>query len=172
LRLGGRCAIIELSERDPWSSTLPTYPSQEWLESWAALANGSPEFRSAGAGWSGAVGLVIEADDQSGASETVFMRLEGQDGSWAHVAFGGDPDVVAGTVFTLRAPYPCWKQVIKQELHPMRGVLQGKLRIVGHLPTVLTWVRAITVLAQLAGSVETRFIDEAPAADATAERGT
>jgi putative sterol carrier protein len=149
---------------------LLTYPSQEWLESWAALANHSPEFRSAGAGWSGAVALVIEADRKSGVAETVYMRLDGHDGCWTSVAFGPDPKLAGETVFTLRAPYRRWKQVVNQELHPIKGVLQGKLILRGHLPEVLKWLGAITVLTQLAARVPTEFIDEAGSQERT--RGT
>jgi putative sterol carrier protein len=140
--------------------SVPTYPSQEWLEAWATIANSSTEFRSSGAGWSGGVGLVIEADPGLGVPETLYLRLDGDDGRWTEVGFGRHPGLVEGTVFTIRAPYLRWKQVIRQELDPVKGVLQGKLVLRGHLPVVLRWIRAIRILAKLAGRVETSFVDE------------
>lgn len=144
---------------------MPTFPSEEWLEAWAAMANASSEFRASGAGWSGGVGLIVEADGAMGVPETLYLRLDGRDGTWTGHAFGRSPRLVEETVFTIRAPYRRWKQVVRQELHPIKGLLQGKLVLRGHLPVVLRWLRSITILAELAGTVETRFADESTGLD-------
>ena len=62
---------------------MPLFPSEEWVEAWVALANGSAEFEASGAGWEGAVGIVIEADPRSGVPETLYVRLDGRNGPLA-----------------------------------------------------------------------------------------
>jgi putative sterol carrier protein len=139
---------------------MPLFPSEEWVEAWVALANGSAEFEASGAGWEGAVGIVIEADARSGVPETLYMRLEGRNGKWLGHAFGNSSVIVENTVFVLRAPYARWKELVRQDLHPVKGVLQGRIRIQGHLPVILRWIASIGILARLAGELDTEFVDE------------
>jgi putative sterol carrier protein len=139
---------------------MPLFPSEEWVEAWLARANGSAEFAQAGSGWDGAVGLIIEADPQRGVAQTLFMRLEGRDGEWTGYSLGTDRARLGVTVFVLRAPYLRWKELIEQELQPVWALLQGKVRIEGHLPVIVRWMAAIIVLARLAGELETEFVDE------------
>jgi putative sterol carrier protein len=139
---------------------MPLFPSEEWIEAWVALANQSAEFEASGEGWEGAVGIVIEADPRSGVPEPLFMRLEGRDGKWLSHALGTDDGMLRDTVFVLRAPYLRWKQLVRQELHPVKGLLQGRIRIQGHLPVILKWIASVGVLARLAGEVDTEFVDE------------
>jgi putative sterol carrier protein len=151
---------------------VPVFPSEEWVEAWVALANQSAAFEASGTGWEGAVGVVIEADPDAGVPEPLYVRLEGRHGKWVGSAFGTRRALLDGSVFVLRAPYRRWKDFVRQDLHPLKGVLQGKVRIEGHLPAILKWTRALTVLAELAGQVETEFVDEqARRTEAKSRRG-
>lgn len=136
------------------------FPSEEWVEAWVNLANGSAEFETSGEGWQGAVAAVIEADTDAGIPEPLYVRLEGRHGKWLGHAFGTDSTLTDGAVFVLRAPYRRWKELIRQELHPLKGVLLGKIRVQGHLPVILSWTKSIAILAELAGRIETEFVDE------------
>jgi putative sterol carrier protein len=130
------------------------------VEAWVALANGNAEFNASGAGWEGAVGIVIDADPSSGVPEAVYIRLEGLDGKWRGHALGADPALLGGTAFVLRAPYLRWKELVRQDLRPVKALLQGRIRIEGHLPVILRWIASIGVLARLAGDIDTEFVDE------------
>jgi putative sterol carrier protein len=139
---------------------MPLFPSEEWVEAWVVLANGSAEFKASGAGWEGAVGIVIDADPPSGVPEAVYIRLDGRDGKWRSHALGADPALLGGTAFVLRASYLSWKGLVRQELYPVKALLQGRIRIEGHLPVILRWITSIGVLARLAGDIDTDFVDE------------
>lgn len=143
---------------------MPVFPSYEWVEAWVALANASREFEASGRGWEGAVGLVIEADAAAGVPDVLYVRLDGRDGKWLDSRFGTHGALVEGAVIVLRAPYRRWKDVIAQDLSPLKGLLQGKLTVKGHLPVVLRWTKSMAVLAELAGHIDTQFIDEGVAA--------
>ena len=150
---------------------MPLFPSEEWVEAWVTLANGSAEFEASGADWEGAVGIVIEADPRSGVPETLYMRLDGRNGKWLSHALGTNGGILENTVFVLRAPYLRWKELVSQDLHPIKGLLQGRIRIHGHLPVILRWIASIGVLARLAGEVDTEFVDEvAPGSRSRAAR--
>jgi putative sterol carrier protein len=139
---------------------VPVFPSEDWVAAWVALANRSAEFEASGRGWEGAVGLVIEPDAAAGVANPLYVRLEGRHGRWIGWEVGRRSALLDDVVFVLRAPYGRWKDLIRQELPPIRALLQGKLRIEGHLPIILRWTRSLEILAELAGRVDTQFVDE------------
>jgi putative sterol carrier protein len=136
------------------------FPSPEWVAAWVALANSDQAFRSAGAGWDGAIGGVIGADEAVGVRDDFYLRLVGRDGYWHENTLAGDPELVDNTVFTIYGPYSTWKSVIRQQLHPLRGVVQGRLRLRGQLSIFMRWSRATLIMTELAGRLDTKFMDE------------
>jgi putative sterol carrier protein len=116
------------------------FPSSEWVSAWVKLANSDEAFRSAGAGFDGAIGGVVVADEATGIGSDLYLRLVGHDGYWNENILAGDPDLVDDTIFTIRGPYSAWKSVIRQQLHPLKGIMQGQLRLRGQLSSFLRWV--------------------------------
>jgi putative sterol carrier protein len=47
-----------------------------------------------------------------------------------------------------------------KDLEPVKGMMQGKLKLQGDLPKILRYVNAATELVNIAGSVPTEFPDE------------
>jgi putative sterol carrier protein len=136
------------------------FPSPEWVAAWVELANSNQAFRSAGVGWDGVVGGVIEADEAAGVSDDLYLRLVGRDGHWYESTLAADAGLVDDAVFTIRGPYSAWKSVIRQQLHPLRGIVQGRLRLRGQLSTFLRWSHATLIMTELAGRLDTVFVDE------------
>jgi putative sterol carrier protein len=136
------------------------FPSPQWVAAWVELANADQAFRSAGAGWDGVVGGVIGADAAAGIGDDLYLRLVGRDGCWYENALAADNRLAIGSVFTIRAPYAEWKSVIRQELHPVTGIVQGRLRLHGQLSSFLRWTRALMIMTRLAGNMDTIFADE------------
>jgi putative sterol carrier protein len=139
---------------------VPIFPSEEWVREWVELANASPEFEKSGAGWEGAVGVVIEADRACGLPETVFLRLDGREGKWLNYELGTNPASIDGAVLTLRAPYRRWKQLVAQEIDPVKAVLQGRLRVRGSAKVILRRIDSLSIVMRLAGTMETTFVDD------------
>jgi putative sterol carrier protein len=65
--------------------------------------------------------------------------------------------------YVISAPYSRWKQVLAGELDPVKGMMQGKLKLDGDLPTIIRYVRAANQLVLLTMSVPTEYVDEEPA---------
>jgi len=63
--------------------------------------------------------------------------------------------------YVIRAPYSRWKDVLHGDLDPVKGMMQGKLKVRGDLPAIVRQVRAATELVRLTGDVPTAFPDEA-----------
>lgn len=139
---------------------MTVFPSEEWVQAWVALANRSSAFEASGKGREGAVALVIEPDREAGVPRAIYVRLDGRNGKLVGYEFGTQRAAAEGVIFALRAPYSRWKEIVKQELNPVKGLVQGKIGVDGHVPIVLTWTKSILVLAELAGRIQTEFVDE------------
>lgn len=135
------------------------FPSEEWLAEYVLRINGSEVYGEAAAGWEGAVAYVIEAEPDNGVPEDVWAWLDLRDGACraGRLVSAAEGEEAA---FVIRAPYSRWKEVIRGELDPIKGMMQGKLRLKGHLPTILRYMKAAKELVHLAASVDTDFPDE------------
>jgi putative sterol carrier protein len=136
------------------------FPSSEWVSAWVELANSDEAFRSAGEGWDGAIGGVIVADETVGIPRALYLRLVGRDGHWNENILAANPGLVDDAIFTIRGPYSAWKSVIRQQLHPLKGIMLGQLRLRGRLSSFMRWGRATLIMTELAGQLDTTFIDE------------
>jgi len=142
--------------------TATRFPSDPWFRELAERINDSLEYREAAADWEGDIAFVIEAEPDRGVPEDVWGHLD----LW-HGACGGggvvDAERGAASRYVIRAPYSRWKDVLRGDLDPVKGMMQGKLRVQGDLPTIVRYVRAANELVHLTGTVETEFADEVPA---------
>jgi putative sterol carrier protein len=139
---------------------MPEFPSKEWLEVYVERINQSPEYREAAATWEGDIAYVFEAEPDKGVPEEIWAWLDLWHGECRDSKYGLTADEGAKAKFIIRAPYTRWKEVINKELDPVKGMMQGKLKLQGDLPTIVRYVKAANELVNLAGTVPTEFVDE------------
>ncbi len=70
-----------------------------------------------------------------------------------------DEEKGAASTYVISAPYSRWREVLEGDLDPIRGMMQGKLRVQGDLPTIIRYVSAANELVHLTGTVDTQFPD-------------
>jgi putative sterol carrier protein len=136
------------------------FPSEDWLAEYVRRINASQSYRDAAETWEGDVAYVIEAEPDRGVPEDVWAWLD----LWHGTCRDGrlvSPQEGERARFLIRAPYSRWKEVIKGELDPVKGMMQGKLKLRGDLPTIVKHVKAANELVNVAQTVPTEFSDEA-----------
>jgi putative sterol carrier protein len=139
---------------------MPKFPSEEWLTEYVGLINTSEDYREAAASWEGDITYVFEAEPDRGVPEDLYAWLDLWHGECRGARYAVSPEEGSAAKFVIRAPYTRWKEVIKKELDPVKGMMQGKLKLKGDLPTIVRYVKAANVLVNLAGDVPTEFVDE------------
>jgi putative sterol carrier protein len=135
------------------------FPSEEWLQEYVQRINASQSYRDAAETWEGDVAYVIEAEPDKGVPQDVYAWLDLWHGRCREGKLIGAAEADQAR-FVIRAPYSRWKEVIKKELDPVKGMMQGKLKLKGDLPTIVKYVKAANELVNLAQTVPTRFPDE------------
>jgi putative sterol carrier protein len=139
---------------------VPRFPSKEWLDEYVEHINQSAEYREAAATWEGDISYVFEAEPDKGVPAEVWVWLDLWHGECRDARYGLTPDEGGKARFIIRAPYTRWKEVIRKELDPVKGMIQGKLKLRGDLPTIVRYVKAANELVNLAAGVPTEFVDE------------
>jgi putative sterol carrier protein len=135
------------------------FPSEEWLDQYVQRINDSAAYKEAAATWEGDVCFVFEAEPDRGVPEDIYGWLDLWHGECREARLV-DKDAGERATFVIRAPYSRWKEVLRRELDPVRGMMQGKLKLKGDLPTVVRHIKASNELVNLAGTVPTEFVDE------------
>ena len=133
--------------------------SDEWARQFKDEVNRSSVYKSAAKGWKWTVGLVVEAEPDKNFPESRGVVMDLFDGAARDITVGPASDAQKCD-FVITAPYSRWKQVATKELDATKGMLQGKLKLKGDLPTIVRYVKAANELVTLAASVPTEFVDE------------
>jgi putative sterol carrier protein len=156
----GRAATAGEAALEREDDAMPEFPSAEWVGEYVRRINESPEYREAAATWEGDVSYVFEAEPERGIPEEIWSWLDLWHGACRGYRYGVSAEEGGRAKFIIRAPYTRWKEVIRKELDPVKGMMQGKLKLKGDLPTIVRHVRAANELVNLAASVPTEFVDE------------
>ncbi len=138
---------------------MPQFPSEEWLKEYVTRINDSPAYKEAAASWEGDVAYVIEAEPDKGVPEDVWAWLDLWHGECREAKIVSAEEGEKSR-FVIRAPFTRWKEVIRKELDPVKGMMQGKLKLKGDLPTIVRYVKAANELVNLSQTVPTEFPDE------------
>ncbi|HKA11120.1 MAG TPA: SCP2 sterol-binding domain-containing protein [Candidatus Dormibacteraeota bacterium] len=134
--------------------------SSEWAQAFKDEINKSPVYKQAGKGWKWTVGLVVEAEPDKKFPDAKGIVMDLFEGEARDVRVGSAADAQACD-FVISGSYSRWKQVALKELDATRGMLQGKLKLKGDLPTVVRYTKASQELTECTTRVPVTWPDEA-----------
>jgi putative sterol carrier protein len=137
------------------------FPSGEWCGAYKEAINASPGYKVAAREWTyGAVAMVVTADPSIGLAEDMAMWLDVHQGECRGCRLVSREEAEKAS-FVLVAPYSRWKEVIRKELDPTKGMMQNKLKLTkGHMPTMVKFVTSNKELVDATTRVPTQFMDE------------
>ena len=133
--------------------------SSEWAQQFKEEINRSTVYRQAAKGWKWTVGLVVEAEPDRGFAESRGIVMDLFDGEARDIRVGS-ADNARACDFVITAPYSRWKQVATKELDATRGMLTGKLKLKGDLPTIVRYTKASQEMTECTTRVPVRWPDE------------
>jgi len=136
------------------------FAGQEWFEAFGREIEASEAYREAAADWEGDIAFRVVAEPDRNVPDDLWGYLDLWHGRCRRAA-AIEAGEAGGAAYTLMAPFSRWKDVVQGELDPIKGMMQGKLRVHGDLPTIVRYVKAANELVRLTGRVDTDFQDEA-----------
>ncbi len=134
--------------------------SPEWAQAFKDEINNSAAYRQAAKGWKWTVGLVVEAEPDKNFPETQGLVMDLFDGGAREITIGTAEEAQACN-FVITAPYSRWKDVATKQLDATRGMLQGKLKLKGDLPTIVRYTKASQELTECTTRIPVTWPDEA-----------
>jgi putative sterol carrier protein len=135
------------------------FPSHEWTEAYKNAVNQNAAYREAGRPWTfGAVAMIVQCDLSVGIEHDVAMILDVHEGECRGAKFVEGIEDTSEAAFVIVASYQRWKDVIEGKLDPIKGMMEGKLKLSkGHLPTIIRFVESSRQLVTSASKVPTEF---------------
>ena len=136
------------------------FPSEQWTQAYAQAVNDNAAYRESGKPWTfGAVAMVVKADPSLGIDEDMAMILDVHEGQCRGAQYVQGLDSVEQAPFVIVADYARWRDVIEGRLDPIKGMMEGKLKLTqGHLPTMIRFVESSRQLVVSAANVPTKFL--------------
>ncbi len=134
--------------------------SDEWITACKNALNDSEEFAREGADWhEGPIVLVLPREPMFGIDEDWLGWLD-LDGGKCRDIKQVTHNEAKEAPFVITTNFTHWKQVFKKELDPIKGMMQGKLKLKGSLPTIVRQVSAAQAMVNSISQVPTKFPDE------------
>jgi putative sterol carrier protein len=103
--------------------------------------------------------LVVNPQPEIGLTEAYGIWLDLHEGV-CREAHACTVEEAQTAPFCIFGDYASWKQVIHKELEPVKGMMQGKLKLKGNLQIIVRNVKAAQALVTCATRVPTTFLDE------------
>jgi putative sterol carrier protein len=133
----------------------------EWVAQYEKMVQEDAEYKEAAKTWEGSVVIHILPKPEVGLIDHmyIFMDLWHGDCNYMRIV---PPDVGEAGDFVITGEYDRWRAVMAKELDTVKGMMQGKLKLKGDLPTIVRAVKAAARLVDLSAATEPKFPDELP----------
>jgi putative sterol carrier protein len=140
---------------------MPKFPSKEWCEEAVRLTNADPEAASAGHGWTGDFGAVVDPEPGKLARPFVVHILP-KNGRIEKLHVLADPDDLDEfePAYVARAPYSVWKELLRGTLDPVEAVLKRRISVKGDLQPLIERMRYKGIADRVFSQLKTEFIDD------------
>jgi putative sterol carrier protein len=149
----------ELAKRMESEPKPYTYLTPEWVAIFEKAIQKDEVYKQAAKGWKGSVVLHVQAAPQVGLDIDLHVLLDLEDGECRKARIV-PPEAGEGGDFVITGTAERWMQVGRGELDTVKGMMQGKLKLKGDLPTIVRYVKASIRLTELSSMVGGRFPDE------------
>ena len=135
------------------------FPSKEWTAALRIALNNDRAYREVGKVWTfGAVAMIVRSDPANGVEQAAGVILDVHAGECRSARFVEGTDDPPEAEFVIVASYARWKEVIEGKLDPIKGMMEGKLKLTrGHLPTIIRFVEPSRLVVSSASKVPTDF---------------
>jgi Putative sterol carrier protein len=133
--------------------------SPEWIGMWEKLLQGDSKYKEVAKDWEGSVVLHLQAKPEFGVDRDIYVHMDLWHGDCRAIRVVPTEAGKKGN-FVISGTIERWVLVGKKQLDPVKGMMQGKLKLKGDLPTIVRAVKAALRLVETAGEVGGKFPGE------------
>jgi putative sterol carrier protein len=136
----------------------------EWAILYERAIKQDAQYKELAKDWEGTVCLHVEAKPEYGMDNDFYLLMDLWHGD-CRSARVVPPEAGKAADYVITGSMDCWVQVGRRQLDTVKGMMQGKFRLKGNLPTIVRYVRASTRLTDISADVGGRFPDELTAVE-------
>jgi len=136
----------------------------EWVSLYEKAVQGDAAYKEAAKDWEGSVVMHILPEPQYGLDIDLYIFMDLWHGDCRFMKIVPQDAGEAGD-FVITGAMERWMQVMKKELDVTKGMMQGKLKLKGDLPTIVRAVKAAVRLVDLSGEIGSILPTEMPPED-------
>jgi len=130
--------------------------SPEWVANFEKLVQTDETYKEVAKKWEGSVVIHMLANPPVGLNNDIYVFLDLWHGD-CRFARLVPKEIGENADFVITGELERWESVLKKELDVTKGLMQGKLKLKGSLPTIVRYVKASIRLVELAGEIDTVF---------------
>jgi putative sterol carrier protein len=133
--------------------------SPEWVAQYESSVQNDDLYKEAAKDWEGSVVVHVQAAPELGVDEDIYLFMDLWHGDCRSMRLVPKDAGEAGD-FVITGSMERWLQVARKQLDTIKGMMQGKLKLKGDLPTIVRAVRAAARLVDLIADLNTIYPDE------------
>ena len=135
------------------------YFTPEWVTLYEKIIQEDAEYKEAAKDWEGTVVLHVESAPDYGLDTDLYVFMDLWHGDCRSIRIV-PPEVGEAADFIITGSAERWTQVGKKELDTTKGLMQGKLKLKGDLPTITRAIKASQRLTDLSTEVGGKFVTD------------
>jgi putative sterol carrier protein len=134
----------------------------EWIKEWEKLLQNDAKYKSlALPNWENPMVLHLQANPALGVDNDIFVKMDlWHDGECRSIRYIPPSEAGKPGDFVITGTLERWLMVGRKQLDVVKGMMQGKLKLKGDLPTVVRAVKAAVRIVETVGEVGGTFPDE------------
>ena len=133
--------------------------SEEWVKRFEEAVQNSQSYKVAAKSWEGDIAIVVQADEKAKIESDLYLYMDLWHGDCRAMRLVAREEGERAK-FIITGAYDRWKQVAKGELEPIKGMMQGKLKLKGDLPYIVRYVQAAKEIVNAISTIPAKFPDE------------
>lgn len=151
---------VKLTKDRMASQTKPfLYFMPEWVGEWEKFLQNDAKYKEVAKDWEGSVVLLVQKNPDFGVTQDLYLFMDLWHGDCRSIRFVPDTAGKKGN-YIISGTIERWMAVGKKQLDPVKGMMQGKLKLKGDLPTIVRAVKAALRLVETAADVGGKMPDE------------
>ena len=131
----------------------------EWVGIYEKAVQNDDVYKEAAKDWEGSVALHVQAAPEVGIDEDIFLLMDLWHGDCRSMRLV-PPEVGQAADFVITGSMERWLQVTRKQLDTIKGMMQGKLKLKGDLPTIVRAVKASARLVDINADLGAVYPDE------------
>jgi putative sterol carrier protein len=133
--------------------------SPEWIALYEKAVQTDDIYKEAAKDWEGSVVVHVQAAPEMGIDEDLYLFMDLWHGDCRSMRLVPKDAGEAGD-FVITGSMDRWLQVARKQLDTIKGMMQGKLKLKGDLPTIVRAVKAAARLVDIIADLNTIYPDE------------